>query len=428
MADNKNLSEAFGKRHTIFTVVLTGVLVAILIWVTIAQPYNNSPPIRSDGVGYHIWVHAFKNQNFNFCKYKEILDPTGSISVVNSEKSICGLKYPPGVGLLQFPFTVLWSADDANLGYSLAEHWSILWLGSALLLLTCFFSFKSLGLLGCKTSIRLFAITVFIFGSGLFHYSTYDASFSHIYSAFGVSALLWLSIKSKEVGWDFRSLLFFGVLVFWLYLVRQTNGVITFAIVLLTLQSCKVPKFLKYKYIPTLVWAASTATAMLILVAYNYYVTGEIRISSYGNEKFISIGKYFYSVIFSYERGLITYYPLYLVTSLLAMSVWGNLVTYIFVTLEVIFAVVYGSWHSWFLGGGMGHRGFVELAPLGILALGMSMSQISKLKQSVIITILIICCYITLAVMVGYWKGTFPFSGATSKVYWSHILSFIHKE
>ncbi|MFQ3237104.1 MAG: hypothetical protein ACI9C4_002682, partial [Paraglaciecola sp.] len=39
--------------------VMTAALIALLAWVTITQPYNNSPPIRSDGAGYHVWVYGF---------------------------------------------------------------------------------------------------------------------------------------------------------------------------------------------------------------------------------------------------------------------------------------------------------------------------------------------------------------------------------
>jgi hypothetical protein len=404
--------------------VMTAALIALLAWVTITQPYNNSPPIRSDGAGYHVWVYGFKNLDFTFCKYKELLDPTESISFVNKDKNVCGVKYPSGVGLFQYPFVAYWTIDDARLGYSNGEHLAVLWLGAALLLLTSFFSFKTLKLLGCSPLISLVAIGSFIFGSGLFHYSTYDASFSHIYSAFGTSALLWLAIRSKTIGWSFSSIVFFGLLVFWLYMVRQTNGAITLAVVILISNSLKNNM---YKIQSLLVWASATAGGILVQFAYNYYVTGEIRISSYGQEEFVDIGKYFYNVLLSYERGLITYYPVYLFTVLLAACVWRSLVTYGFIALIIIFTILYGSWHSWFLGGGMGHRGFVELAPFGILVLGMSLNQLNKEKLVVLIPVLIVCCYITTMVMIGYWRGTFPFTGATASTYWSHLLPFFIK-
>jgi len=81
-------------------------LLSLLTFITIYQPYKNSPPIRSDGVGYHIWVKGFQNLDFSFCEYKDLLNPTQSITHFNKEKNVCGIKYPPGVGIFQFPFSV----------------------------------------------------------------------------------------------------------------------------------------------------------------------------------------------------------------------------------------------------------------------------------------------------------------------------------
>jgi hypothetical protein len=88
-----------------------------------------------------------KNLDFTFCKYKELLDPTESISFVNKDKNVCDVKYPSGVGLFQYPFVAYWTIDDARLGYSNGEHLAVLWLGAALLLLTSFLPLKRLNYL-----------------------------------------------------------------------------------------------------------------------------------------------------------------------------------------------------------------------------------------------------------------------------------------
>jgi len=399
----------------VYLLVLFSVL---LLWIVVDRPYRNSPPIRSDGVGYHIWVYGFKNMDFTFCKYKQLLNPTGSISVVNDEKNICGIKYPPGVGIFQFPFVAFLMADELESKFTKAENAAVLLIAAILLTLTLVFSFKSLELLGSSPARSLAAIFAFSFGSGLFHYGTYDASFSHIYSAFGCATLLWLVIKNKNNGWTFLSIISFGLIIFWLYLVRQTNGAITLAILMMAFAVTDK----KYKLVLASSWIIATGCGILTQLAYNYYVTGEFRLSSYGHEKFLTIGGNLSNVLMSYERGLITYYPIYLVTVLLALIYFRNVITYVFVGLVTTFAIVYGSWHSWFLGGGMGHRGFVELAPIGIVILGMSLNKLSRFKLALASLIILVCCYVTTSVMVAYWKGSFPFSGADSHLYWSAFV------
>ncbi len=400
--------------HFIIFILSLASLLAVTIFY---KPYNNSPAIRSDGTGYHIWVHGLKFNDFRFCNYKDLLVPTASISFINKDKGICGLKYPPGVGLLQFPFTAYFSSVDAS-EFSGGEHLAVLLIGAALLLLLAFFSYKTLELLDSNKSIAIISILAFIFGSGLFHYSTYDASFSHIYSAFGVSVLLWLVVRGKVVGWKPSDLFFFTLLVFWLYLVRQTNGLITLTILFIAM----VGLSLNYKIILSASWLVATLCGLCVLIFYNFYVTGEYRISSYGQESFLSIGKYAGSTLFSYERGLFTYYPIYLLTAILSIIIYRSAISFSYIILIGFFSILYGSWHSWFLGGGMGHRGFIDFAPIGILVLGMSLNKIKKLKLALAITFIVICCYITISVMSSYWRGDFPFSGAKRNTYFSSIL------
>jgi hypothetical protein len=38
---------------------------AVTIWVTVAPPYTDSPPIRADGLGYYAWSEAIVHRNFD---------------------------------------------------------------------------------------------------------------------------------------------------------------------------------------------------------------------------------------------------------------------------------------------------------------------------------------------------------------------------
>lgn len=390
----------------------------LLAWTVIERPYNNAPPIRSDGAGYHVWVYGLMNSDFSFCAYRPLLDPTASISLENKAKNICGVKYPPGVGLLQLPFVAFWASDSTFAAYAPAVHTAILWLGAVLCFFVAFFSYKSLALLGCSTPVGLIAIACFLFGSGLFHYATYDASFSHVYSAFGVSALAWLAIRGNKRGWSFFTMGLLGLLVFWLQLVRPTNGAITLMLtVLIALQTQSRAMRIQI----SLVWIIGVAAGLGLQVAYNFYVSGEIRISSYGQEAFVGLGLHSADVFLSYERGLFTYYPIFLVTIVGASLVWRDKLTFGFMILTALFALVYGSWHSWYLGGGMGHRGFVELAPLGILVLGMALDRMPKGTTQYFYPLLAGCVGVTVIVTAGYWQGSFPYAGANSEIFWTHL-------
>ena len=103
--------------------------VILLGFVIVVKPYNNSPSIRSDGTGYHIWVHAIKERTLNFCSHREILKPVSALSMENTESNTCGVKYPPGVGIVQVPFTILFAEKDTSKGFTNEEHFMILLIG-----------------------------------------------------------------------------------------------------------------------------------------------------------------------------------------------------------------------------------------------------------------------------------------------------------
>ena len=217
--------------------------------------------------------------------------------------------------------------------------------------------------------------------------------------------------------WNFSKLLFFGFITFWLILVRNTNLIPTFFILFLDFSK---NRNINFKLIFS--WLIASALSVSFQLAYNYYATGNLKISSYGEESFLSFGKYFFSVLFSYERGLFTYYPIVFLTIALALFNRKENLLFIFISLLITYASIYGSWHSWYLGGGMGHRGFIELMPFGILLLGSTFNKISSKFFLFIILLITLCCYITITIMLGYWANTFPFEHPTNTDFWNHIL------
>lgn len=404
--------------------LLAGLLAALLLLTIVFKPYNNGPPIRSDGAGYHIWVAAFRTLDFNFCAYKDRIGP--SISVVNEAKGLCGVKYPPGVALFQAPFTILSPIPaKPNQLYSDYSHYMILLLGACLLLGTLWFIKKTMAFFPHRETDLYVAMFAGVFGTGVFHYATYDASFSHVYSMFGISAIVYLATVFRQAPDAFKSkhLLAWTLLCFWLYLVRQTN---LFPIVAICIYAIWPRVFATPSIQFALSGALASIAALVLLLTYNYYVTGDIVISSYGSERFHSLGKFTYEVFFSYERGLFVYYPFAIFAmafALYALVSAHRALALCFIVLVGLYALLYGSWHSWFLGGGMGHRGFVEIMPVGIVLVTIGLNQIEStaLRYSLIGTI-VASCYVTIVVMGHYWEGLFPFGGADKALFLKTLL------
>lgn len=404
-------------RRTRSAVAICAVLLAALLCCVVGfRPFKNTPDIRSDGVGYHTWAYAIAQGDFSFCKYKPLLHSVNALSGESADGRRCRNKYPPGVGLMQLAFSWPLLAEHAELsGFSEGENRVVLWGGAVLL-------FGTAGLM-CALLLRrrvpvgdaLLAIGAFIFGTGLFHYSTFDASFSHVYSAFGVALALWLVHEKRNL--SPRRLFAFVLVAAWLYAVRQTNAALSLAVVYLFVRQASRSASRRL----IVAWLVGTGTAALVLLSYGRYVSGESSLSSYGTEGFPTIGGHFFDVLVSYERGLFSYYPIFLVAIALAVMNWRKAVSQVFVVLVLLFALLYGSWHAWHLGAGFGHRGFVELTPFGMLVLADGLMLISRRVRHLAIMIVCICCVATTLAMSAYWRGDLPFNGAVSSQYWQSL-------
>ncbi|WP_429243473.1 hypothetical protein [Luteibacter sp. 621] len=390
---------------------------ALLATIVAIRPFNNTPDIRSDGVGYHAWAHAIAHGDVTFCKYGQMLRYVGAISEQSDDGLRCRNKYPPGVGLLQLAFS--WpflAAHPDETGYSVGENRVVLWGGSVLLFVSCVLLCATVLRRGASATVSLVAVAAMVFGTGLFHYATYDASFSHIYSAFGLSVLLWLVYGRPGI--SNGRIVAFALVAAWLYSVRQTNAAVSLAVVYVYLRETPGPLRWRVLY----AWLSGTGFAAAVLLIYGKYVSGHSSLSSYGSEGFPSFGAHFLDVLVSYERGLISYYPAFGVAVILALFYIRKPVHHAFVGLVCIFALLYGSWHAWSLGAGFGHRGFVELAPFGVIVLADALRSMSAVARKGCFAILIICCMATTFAMSAYWRGELPFEGATAGQYWRSVV------
>ena len=80
---------------------------AVLVFVVAAgavavnHPYENEPPIRSDGLGYHAWTRVLLDGSLSFCEYPVLRD----VGAMRRDHSTgrCPNKYPAGLALLRFP-------------------------------------------------------------------------------------------------------------------------------------------------------------------------------------------------------------------------------------------------------------------------------------------------------------------------------------
>jgi hypothetical protein len=347
------------------------------------------------------------------------------IYLCNPERQIYQNTYPPGVALIRFPVMV-WLVNLTP-GAPLigpGEHWASLVISALVLVAVCILCLATCHLLGVDSASSHISLLATVFGTGLFHYASYDGFMSHIYSALGVALLVFVGVRAivlKRGALPFVPII---LITFLMILVRNTNLLLLIGLLLAYLAARKRVGILKPR--PALHdlagWCAGIGAATIIQLAYNYHANGHITWSSYGGQEFLWHRPEQLSVLFSYERGLFSYYPL--IALILALG-WlirrTRLAAAYWSALLLAYTMLYGFWWSWMLGGGFGHRGFIELMPIGTVVFAVSLSEMPVGWRRAATLVASVCAVLTLQFMVGYWRGSLPFEGTTAACYWMHV-------
>jgi len=397
--------------------VLPAIWVAAVVAATVWTPYRAGPPIRDDGIGYHVWSYALWSGDWSFAGSERVPDEACALrpSAAFADRQVN--RYPMGVGLVRLPAVVFLIGDGSLRTFTAAEHTVVLACGAAALLLTVGLMWRTLRAAGVGWWPAELAVTCGLFGTGLFHYGTHDGSYSHVFSAAGVAWLVWLWCRLWRGGRSPSaavSLLVAAVLL----LIRNTN-VFLLAAAGLAVLCTSAPWRARIKHAAVL--AIGGVAGASVQVAYNHYATGVWTLSSY-EAGFLWHRPMAHAVLWSAERGLFTYYPA------LAVMVLAGLVerrtrrwTLGYIALMAALATLYGFWAQWPLGGGFGHRGFVELVPGGVVLFGLAWREASARRRVAYGVLGGVSTLMTLQLMAGYWRGSFPYAGATWRQIGRHV-------
>ena len=396
------------------------ILAIVLARIASGSAYRNGPEIRSDGVGYHAWTRAIVTRDFSFCEWAR----TGPnfFSFSDPARGVCQNKYPVGLALLRLP--VMAFLVDLSPGAPLisdAEHRASAILSALALWITVALIAWTLSMLNVPPGRANAVLVITLLATGLFHYGTYDGSFTHVYSALFCSLLCALAVRQSRYGHRIPNAAIFAS-AFFLIAIRTTNIflLICMSVAYLALRNWALNRQM---WGAASLVVAGTAAAVGLQVSYNFYVHNALMFSTYGEESFLFDRPMQDAVLLSYERGLLTYQPIFGLAAVCALATrsargWG----WLLLGSIVAYVTLYGYWHSWMLGGGMGHRGFVELAPLVSISLGLVWRDAPGRWLSIHTTFGAFCTMVTVSIMLGYWAGTYPFGGATSHHYWTHVL------
>lgn len=410
---------------------LAPILVAC-IWVTVSPPYTNGPPIRSDGAGYYAWTEAILHWNFSFCDLPRMNGALPQITADNPQHpDRCELKYPFGLALLRFPVmgpvAAIANGGSKDLTHvSSAEEQASQWLSVLALLVAISFMGATMRRLGVGRLVTDATLLIGTFGTGLFHYATYDGSYTHIYTAMLVAALVYLGVRAEQLHRRVNPLLLLTI-SFFIVAIREVDAlplvILEGAWLLRHERSSRWPVRIGEAVRAALPAVIGIALAVALQTLYIHWASGRWALSSYGSESLSLSELREGSVLASYDHGLLLWYPAMAI--LLALPLlrartrpWG----WLGLALVVPLVVIYGSWNPWWLGGGFGQRGMIDVVPVVMVGGAVGLAAVRPPVRAVAIAACVLCAFVTLELMSGYWSGTLPFDHDTSAQYWRNVV------
>lgn len=415
---------------------------ALLMLFSIVWVYHvkvlNAPKVYSDGFGYYLYLPAVIHGDFSFGFIEGWEHPFKLIEVQGGMID----KYPVGVAILESPFFFLAHAvcllrdiltgSMTATGYSNLYQYMVLFGGVLYWIVGTILLYKLLNTyLAFSKKVSLLTCIVITYGTNLFHYASYDACFSHVYSFFLFNLFLfylcWYERRDAEGKNKLIHTCIFGLLAGLIFMCRNTNVVFVVTYVFYgvgsyeTLKDRLVTILRPSRAVPIILTGIVTLFPQLL---YWHAATGHWFVYSYGSgEPFYWLAPQLVNFLFSVRKGLFFWSPLLLlaVVGIFAAykrreQLYAGLVIFL-----VLIVYISSAWWCWYYAGSFGQRVAVDFMCLFAIFIGGVFDRLEAGKmrggREKLFGILVygycgICILWNLLCMTAYWYRVLPYDGA----------------
>jgi hypothetical protein len=427
-----------GARH--FATVAA--VIAVVAYVGLYGREGADAPIHSDGYSYHVYLPA----TFIY----------GDPSLAALANDWYGGTFPEFSGIRRWPSTGRWvnlhpiGTAISMAPFFLAAH-AMSWWSDFPRDGFSFYYQHAAGLAGLVYMVAGLAVLARIlrahftdgvvlatlasitWGTNLFHYGTFDSTFSHAFSFFLICVWLLLVDRWWIVPTPGRAIAL-GVVAALIVVTRYTNAIFLILLPLFGIASLHDVAVRLRELRTRGASLALAAVAAAIAAAPNFvlykWITGQWFVSSYAavGAGFNFGSPHLVDVLFSTQKGLFFWSPILLlavVGAALAKGWTRGLV----VPASIIFiADVYlvASWSYWQFGATFGHRAFTDGFGLAAPFLASTFEWAARRRWTVAVVSLLATAVVLLsaAQMIQYWMGILPTADTTWTQYRMLFLRF----
>lgn len=393
-----------------FSNYFLGEILVVFITIFCINNYvgNSKEYIHADGQGYYEYLPSIfiykdfirKNYETNDTRYDRI--NKYDFYYLHNNKKIN--KYPIGTSVLQLPFFLYghfvtqYSDEEVN-GYSIHYQKSIFFAAIFYLFLFLIFFRKLLILFKINIVIILFVQTLICIGTNTIYFVNSDASYSHIYSLFSLTAFLYYTKHFSETlnhKSYYASILFLSLTI----LIRQINVLAILFIPFITNDKLFYAiNYLKSNFRILIAGALVVAIVVSIQLIAWYLQAGNWLIYSYKNESFNFKEPQLLNILFSFKKGLFIYTPVVLLALTAVLHYVLRKEYYILVAwLIPFFIIVYvlSSWWAWHYGCSFGQRAFIDFYGFIFIPFAVLLNRVKLHLKILLLAPAVICIPINL--------------------------------
>jgi hypothetical protein len=401
-------------------------LLAILGVAYIYGARLNWPPIRSDGIGYHAYLPAiFIDHDLTFKTFKVRIHGLGPIPPylgfsIDPETGNFLDKYPIGTAILQAPFFIVADGllllsgkprEELSSPYQIANIVS----GIFYFLLGVYVLVKILSDY-FETRIVVLTTWLVVFGTNVFHYATYDGSFSHIYS-FALIAVYARLLLSYDAAPEFGRALGAGIVFGLIAITRPPNAILGLLGLAVWLHAVRLTASRYAMLRDGAGFLLGALGPLLPQLAYWRFATGHFLTYSYREEGFNWAEPEIINFLFSVQKGLFFWAPSLLIAVAGFLVLPRRLRVFGAFAFVCMLAHVYisASWYVWSFGGSFGSRPFTDMMPILALPMAAGLSLIAT-RASLLVARggVIALIGLNLFLMSAYWLRFVPSDGVTA--------------
>lgn len=419
-------------KNRVSIAALIAVMAAVLVFNFVdARWSKDNKVLRSDANQYYSYLPAlfiYHDIELNFLDadhhalgphFWPTSTPLGSKGIIATY----------GVALLYLPFFLIGHAYALLFGYpanGFSTPYQILiqW-GSWVYLLFGLLLMRRLLMKYFTDVVTAIVVVATILSTNLLWYVTGEAAMSHIYSFFSITAFLFLIDRWTQRP-SITDAILIGLTAGLIALIRPTNALVGMLLILWKVGNCQELKerfrllLKKWPLVLTMI-----GMAIIMWLPQFYYwkiISGQWFFSSYPTSKFFWGNPQLFNVLFSWRKGWLIYTPVMAFT-IIGIGLLYRVRRQFFWSLLVYFLAswyVIASWWSWWYGGGLSIRPFVD--SYGIFAFGMAAFLTWAFRQRRWLMIVVVIPFI-FTLWNGahnnarYFHGSIHFDSNTKKTY-----------